>query len=69
MHYPLFKMILSDFVSTVVVILCWYSKKWDPRIWLELWQLKSEQLSPAILKFSTKHLDNPLNLNNSCRLV
>ena len=32
---------------------------------LELWQLKIEQFWPGILKFSTKHKDNPLILNFS----
>ena len=31
----------------------------------ELWQLKIEQFSPGILKFGTKHKDNPLTLNFS----
>ena len=30
---------------------------------LEIWQWKIEQFSPGILKFSTKHKDNPLRLN------
>ena len=34
---------------------------------LELCQLKIEQFSPGILKFSTKHEDNPLPLN--CSMV
>ena len=39
-------------VYTVFVILCWYSKKWDRRIpWA------------SILKFRTKHEDNPFTLN------
>ena len=32
---------------------------------LELWQLKIEQFSPGILKFSTKHKGNPLIFNFS----
>ena len=32
---------------------------------LELWQLKIEQFSPGILKFSTKHKDNLLTINLS----
>ena len=34
---------------------------------LELCQLKIEQFSPGILKFSTKHEDNPFTLN--CYMV
>ena len=32
---------------------------------LELCQLKTNQFSPDILKFSTKHKDNPFTLNSS----
>ena len=34
-----------------------------PEAALELCQLKIKQLSPDILKFRTKHEDNPFNLN------
>ena len=50
-------------VYTVFIILCWYSKKWIPGAALELCQLKLTQFSPDILKFSTKHEDNPFTLN------
>ena len=48
-------------VYTVFIINCWYSK--IPGAALELWQLKLKQFSPDILKFSTKHEDNPFTLN------
>ena len=38
-----------------------------PRAALELCQLKIKQFSPEILKFSTKHEDNPFTLN--CYMV
>ena len=34
-----------------------------PTAALELWQLKIKQLSPDILKFRTKHEDNPFTFN------
>ena len=34
-----------------------------PRAALELYQLKTKQFSTEILKFSTKHEDNPFTLN------
>ena len=45
----------SSFVGTL--------KNEIPGAALELWQLKIEQLSPDILKFSTKYKDNPFSLN------
>ena len=36
-----------------------------PEVALELCQLKIEQLSPDILKFRTKHKDNPFTFNCS----
>ena len=45
----------SSFVGTL--------KNEIPGAALELWQLKIEQFSPGILKFSTKHKGNPLTLN------
>ena len=54
-------------VCTVFVILCWYTKKWDPRSCPGTCQLKMKHFSPEILKFSTKHEDNPFTLN--CYIV
>ena len=45
----------SSFVGTL--------KNEIPEAALELCQLKLKQFSPDILKFSTKHEDNPFNLN------
>ena len=45
----------SSFVSTL--------KNEIPGAALDLYQLKLKQFSPDILKFSTKHEDNPFNLN------
>ena len=50
-------------IYTVFVILCWYSKKWDPRSFPGT--IKIKQLSPDILKFSTKHENSPFTLNYS----
>ena len=51
-------------VYAVFVFLCWYSIKNEiPEAALELCQLKIKQLSPDILKFRTKHEDNPFTLN------
>ena len=50
-------------IYTLFVILFWYSKYEIPGVALELWQLKLKQFSPDILKFSTKHEDNPFTLN------
>ena len=47
----------SSFVGTL--------KNEIPGAALELWQLKIEQFSPGILKFSTKHKDNFLTINFS----
>ena len=52
-----FMLYLSSFVGTL--------KNEIPEAALELCQLKIKQLSPDILKFRTKHEDNPFNLNCS----
>ena len=52
-------------VSAVFVALCWYSKNEIPEAALELCQLKIKQLSLDILKFRTKHENNPFTLNCS----
>ena len=50
-------------VYAVFVIICWLSIKTEiPEAALELCQLKIKQLSPDILKFRTKHQDNPFTL-------
>ena len=46
---------MSSFVDT--------PKNEIPGAALELWQLKTKQFSPGIVKFSTKHEDNPFTLN------
>ena len=48
----------SSFVDTLI-------KNEIPEVAMELWQLKIKQLSPDILKFRTKHEDNPFTLNCS----
>ena len=48
---------LSSFVGTL--------KNEIPEAALELCQLKIKQLSPDIIKFRTKHEDNPFTLNCS----
>ena len=50
-----FILYLSSFVGTL--------KNEIPEAALELCQLKIKQLSPDILKFRTKHEDNPFTLN------
>ena len=52
---PVFILYSSSFVGTL--------KNEIPGAALELCQLKLKQFSPDILKFSTKHEDNPFNLN------
>ena len=54
-----FILYLSSFVGTL--------KNEIPEAALELCQLKLKQFSPDILKFSTKHEDNPFTLN--CYMV
>ena len=54
-----FAQYLSSFVGT--------PKNEVPEAALELCQLKIKQFSPEILKFSTKHEDNPFTLN--CYMV
>ena len=58
---------LMLFLQFIFVILCWHSKNEIPGVALELCQLKIKQFSPEILKFSTKHEDNPFTLN--CYMV
>ena len=53
-----FMLYSSSFVGTLV-------KNEIPEAALELHQLKIKQLSPDILKFRTKHEDNPFTLNCS----
>ena len=48
-----------QYSSSIVAIL----KNEIPGAALELCQLKIKQFSPEILKFSTKHEDNPFTLN------
>ena len=52
---PVFILYPSSFVGTL--------KNEIPGAALELCQLKLKQFSPDILKFSTKHEDNPFTLN------
>ena len=52
---PVFILYSSSFVGTL--------KNEIPGAALELCQLKLKQFSPDILKFSTKHEDNPFTLN------
>ena len=52
---PVFILYSSSFVGTL--------KNEIPGAALELCQLKLKQFSPDILKFSTKHEDNPFSLN------
>ena len=52
-----FMLYLSSFVGTL--------KNEIPEAALELFQSKIKQLSPDILKFRTKHEDNPFTLNCS----
>ena len=52
---PVFILYSSSFVGTL--------KNEIPGAALELCQLKIKQFSPGILKFSTKHEDNPFTLN------
>ena len=52
-----FMLYLSYFVGTL--------KNEIPEAAPELYQLKIKQLSPDILKFRTKHEDNPFTLNCS----
>ena len=53
-------------VYAVFAILCrWPIKAKIPETALELCQLKIKQLSPDILKFRTKHEDNPFTFNCS----
>ena len=52
---PVFTLYSSSFVGTL--------KNEIPGGALELCQSKLNQLSPGILKFSTKHKDNPFTLN------
>ena len=54
---PVFILYSSSFVGTL--------KNEIPEAALELCQLKIKQLSPDILKFRTKHEDNPFTLNCS----
>ena len=54
-----FMLYSSSFVGTL--------KNKMPEAALELCQLKIKQLSPDILKFRTKHEDNPFTLN--CSMV
>ena len=56
---PVFILYSSSFVGTL--------KNEIPGAALELCQLKLKQFSPDILKFSTKHEDNPFTLN--CYMV
>ena len=54
-------------VYAVFAILCrWPIKAKIPETALELCQLKIKQLSPDILKFRTKHEDNPFYFNLFC---
>ena len=53
-----FMLYSSSFVGTLI-------KNEIPEAALELCQLKIKQLSPDILKFRTKHEDNPFTLNCS----
>ena len=51
-----FMLYSSSFVGTLI-------KNEIPEALMELYQLKIKQLSPDILKFRTKHEDNPFTLN------
>ena len=53
-----FMLYSSSFVGTLI-------KNEIPEAAMELCQLKIKQLSPDILKFRTKHEDNPCTLNCS----
>ena len=55
MLFPQFILYSSSFVVTL--------KNEIPGAALELCQLKFKQFSPDILKFNTKHEDNPFTLN------
>ena len=55
MLFPQLILYMSSFVGTL--------KNEIPGAALELCQLKLKQFSPDILKFSTKHEDNPFTLN------
>ena len=58
---------VSQVITAIIVFLqflyCIRHPLLIPRAALELCQLKLKQFSPAILKFSTKHEDNPFTLN------